>query len=294
MAYSQVPAHFARLIEVGEARINVVDVGDEGGTPVVFLHGGGPGCTGWNDWHAVGESLGEKHRRIYVDFPYYGGSSATRVHGPMFSAMADIVAGVAEALGLKRFHLVCQSFGGGGAIVLATRRPEMVMSLALTGVGVEYGVGAPYMAERVLKHFLFPMYAPRPTRDQMKTLLEVTEWYDPQLISDDLVDARFELAGSDQAIERFTDFGVLGDPEALAPYLPMNTVPTLLAYGDADPFVAADVPVHLFNAFPNSRLVMVKHASHHFPEEMPETYLSVIRPWFDECESRLAVGAENS
>ncbi|GCE44256.1 hypothetical protein Rhow_008554 [Rhodococcus wratislaviensis] len=31
---------------------------------------------------------------------------------------------------------------------------------------------------------------------------------------------------------------------------------------------------------------MVKDASHHFPEEIPDTYLSILVPWLLDCEAR--------
>ncbi|MGQ4601238.1 alpha/beta fold hydrolase [Nocardia sp. R6R-6] len=283
MAFTPMPKDRCRLIESGGVQVNVVDMGDPGSIPVLFLHGGGPGCSGWSDWHPVGEQLGEGYRRIYLDFPHYGASPAGRLKGPTYTALGAVIVDVLEALGVEQAHFVCQSIGGAAAIRLAADRPDLFSSMAVTGVVIEYGVVTPNISDKVAVAAIMPFLG-EPSPETMRELLAFAEWAEAESIPDDLVHARFEA--SMNHLERFSDPEVLGTSEDLGPYLDRNKVPTLVAYGDRDPWAPVEVPLHLFTRFENSRLVIVKGGSHHFPEERPDVYLSLIRAWLTEHEER--------
>ncbi|MGQ4619386.1 alpha/beta fold hydrolase [Nocardia sp. R7R-8] len=283
MRYAPAPAEAARLVSVGDAKLHVIDLGDQNATPVVFLHGGGPGCNAWTDWQQIGERLGDGYRRLYIDFPYYGDSSPTPIQGPIWTGLANLLTGVLESVDVSRAHFVCQSFGGAAAIVLAVERPELFLSLALTGTVLSRGVLTPPIADRVVRDAVGPYLDGGPTRDKMRTLLAAVEWFDASAIPDELVEARYQASSRAEHIERFTrQPDVMGEAQDLDPVLHLNHVPTLLAYGDRDPFAPAEVPLYLFTRFPRARLVLVKDGAHHFPEEIPDTYLAVLTPWLRE------------
>ena len=284
MTYLCAPDDACVRLKLADVVVNLYHTGPTDGTPVVFLHGGGPGCTGWNDWHPVGEQL-DGYRRLYVDLPQFGASSYGPIEGPQLTAYARILAGVLDELSVGAVHGVCQSFGGAVATRLAIDEPDRFLSLSLTGsTPFPYGVLSPMRLATVAAQALAPYYEGGPTPEKLRTLLAVAEWVDADRIPDELVAARFAISSSPEHLALQNIPHVRGVPEDLGPDLGRNTVPTLLAYGDRDPFAPAEIPVHLFSRFPDARLVLFKDASHHFPEEQPDRYLAVARPWLTECE----------
>jgi len=289
MTFIPAPLDRARRIEVSNATINVYDLGEVEATPIVFLHGAGPGCTGWLDWHPVGERLGDAYRRIYVDLPQYGDSSADPIEGPQYATYAGFVRELLDALELGSAHFICQSYGGSVALRLAFDEPERFVSLTLTGTPAPYGVISPSPLARVAGQVLAPYYDGGPTLEKLRTLIEQVEWVDPEAIPDGLVEARFSKCSSPEHLALREIKNVRGIPEDLGPDLGRNTVPTLLAYGDRDPFCPAEIPLNLFSRFPDARAIIFKNGSHHFPEELPEDYVTMVRPWLSECEARRKV-----
>ncbi|GAA5112087.1 alpha/beta fold hydrolase [Haloechinothrix salitolerans] len=103
------------------SELNVTTWGN--GTPVVFVHGSL--VTGVEEWHAQQPLAEEGFCLVVPDRRGYGGSPT--VHGEDFLRDAD---DVAELLG-DGAHVVAHSYGGLGAMLAASRRPEATLSLAL-------------------------------------------------------------------------------------------------------------------------------------------------------------------
>jgi pimeloyl-ACP methyl ester carboxylesterase len=100
------------------------------GEPVLLLHGifGHKG-----HWQALGDLLTPSYRVIAPDLPLHGRS---RSFGPEYGppdTMARAVYQLTAELGLDRFHVAGNSFGGGVAGVLAALYPKNVASLAFLG-----------------------------------------------------------------------------------------------------------------------------------------------------------------
>jgi pimeloyl-ACP methyl ester carboxylesterase len=97
------------------------------GDPLVVVHGGGGGAGEWL------QSMTElcEHHRIYVpDLPGFGRSQPLAgKYG--ISEFVDFLEGFTHALGLKRFHLVGHSLGGGIAMRYAVKFPHKVAKLVL-------------------------------------------------------------------------------------------------------------------------------------------------------------------
>ena len=102
-------------------------VADRGrGHPVLFVHGQ-PGLG--SDWDLVSERLAD-HRLLIVDRPGYGrsGEETLTIAGNV-EVLAEVVTGHDAA----PVTVVGHSYGGGVAIELAARRPELVSGLVLVG-----------------------------------------------------------------------------------------------------------------------------------------------------------------
>src|SRR5580765_4079565 len=110
------PEGTRKVVEVGGHDVAFHDVGD--GNPVVFLHGSGPGVTGWANFGANLPEL-QGIRAIVVDQPGFGASGRPEVYERNYlDIAADAVLGLMDALGLEQAGLVGNSMGGDVAVSL--------------------------------------------------------------------------------------------------------------------------------------------------------------------------------
>lgn len=124
-----------RELDVGGRRLRYLDLGGGDGVPVLLLHGFGADL---NSWMFTQPALAVGRRAIALDLPGHGGSS--KEVGAGDAALVDAAAGVLDALGLDRVHLVGHSLGGAIAALVVARRPARVASLTLiapAGLGPE-------------------------------------------------------------------------------------------------------------------------------------------------------------
>lgn len=111
-------------------RLFARDDGD-GATPIVFLHGFG-GCHGV--WRPVTDALSPGRRTIAYDLPGHGASLDWPDAGPAKIAVRAVSADL-DARGIEKFHLVGHSFGGAVATLLASAKPQSVVSLTVLAPG---------------------------------------------------------------------------------------------------------------------------------------------------------------
>ena len=77
-----------RYVDALGLRYHLLEFGE--GPPTVFLHGGGPGCTGWTDFGPCTPHFAAHRRVILVDLLQYGRSDKPAISGPMWDfALAD-------------------------------------------------------------------------------------------------------------------------------------------------------------------------------------------------------------
>src|ERR1700756_1516636 len=141
------------------------------GTPVVMLHGGGPGAAGMSNFGGNLPVFGERFRTLVVDQPGFGKSDKPPVEGNYFSFAAQALAGLLDELAIDRVHLVGNSLGGGTAVRFALNYPDRAGRLVLMGPGgLSLNLFAPDPTEGVkrLADFAAP---PGPSREKIGGVL---------------------------------------------------------------------------------------------------------------------------
>ena len=106
------------------------------GEPIIFQHG----YTGAHEsWDGVIERINDRYRCIAIDARGAGDSSHPEGGYTIEQLAADVV-GVADALGIERFHYVGQSMGGTIGFELGLSHADRLLSLTLSAPGPADGV----------------------------------------------------------------------------------------------------------------------------------------------------------
>src|SRR5512146_3073201 len=169
------------------------------GTPVVLLHGGGPGASGMSNFGRNLPVFAERFRTLVVDQPGFGKSDKPPVTENYFRFSAQALAGLLDELGIGRVHLVGNSLGGGTAVRFALSYPDRADRLVLMGPGgLSLNVFAPDPTEGVRRLAEFPA-PPGPSREKMAEFLR-TLVFDQRLITEELIDERFAAASEPESL----------------------------------------------------------------------------------------------
>jgi len=188
------------------ARLHYHLAGDHDGTPVVLLHGGGPGASAWSNFGRNLPVLAGQFRTLMLDQPGFGQSAAPPVAGHYFTFAAGALASLLDHLGISKAHLIGNSLGGGTAVRFALDYPDRAGKLVLMGPGgLSLNVFAPDPTEGVkaLMNFAAP---PGPSREKLATFLR-TLVFNPKHVTDELIDERYQLASQPSAIAALAAMG---------------------------------------------------------------------------------------
>ncbi|GAW37361.1 haloalkane dehalogenase [Roseovarius sp. A-2] len=253
---------------------------DEGaGPPLILLHGI---PTSSLLWRKVIPVLAQTHRVIAPDMLNYGQSDKPERADVSIAAQARLLVGLMDALGLGRVDLAAHDIGGGVAQIVAVRCPERLNRLVLanaicfdswpipefeplqeTGAETEISVDA---FDKMLRDFLPQGVAV------------------PDQLTGEAIDIMLQpWRGEDGKAALFRNFRRL-DPEytmAIARELEKLDLPTLVLWGDKDPFQKPDYAQRLADTIPGARLEWISGAAHWIMEEQPQAVADHIARFLD-------------
>jgi len=217
--------------DVGGRKISYAGAGADGDV-ILLVHGYGGDR---NSWLFLQEPLAARYRVYALDLPGHG-TSAKDVGDGALGVLADAVAGVLDALGAARAHLVGHSLGGAVVLAVAARDPGRIASLTLiapSGFGAEINAG-------YLRGF-----ADAQTRRELKPVVSQL-FADDSLVTRQLVDdvlAYKRLDGVDEALHALVDALLDGDAqraEGTAAVAALGgAVPVTVVWGSADRIIPA-------------------------------------------------------
>ncbi|WP_246210360.1 alpha/beta fold hydrolase [Nocardioides piscis] len=257
------------------------------GTPILFLHGSGPGATGWSNFHLNIGPLAERFRILAWDAPGWGKSDSAP------SAEYDHPAAVIEfldELGIEKVALVGNSMGGAVAVATAARYPDRISHLVTMGsasfpdVPPMFGPGdGPSEGLKVLVEGYR-----NPTPDTMRRLVEIMT-YSPRFATVELAEMRAAAARArPDHLENFLK-GV-GKPGPVSrPPSPSEVrsigVPALLIHGRDDRVVHFENSLRLVSMIANSRLVLINRCGHWAQIEHAEEFNRLVADFVTEGAS---------
>lgn len=262
-------------IEVEGLRIAYRRAGD--GAPLVLLHGyvGDGRAT----WQRQLDELADEFTVVAWDAPGAGRSSDPP-ESFRLPDYADCLAAFVSALGLDRPHVVGLSFGGGLALELYRRHPEVPKTLVLAGAYAGWaGSLPPDDVERRLQQALrlADLEPDHLVREVIPTL--VSESASAALVGEFAASmSQFHPAGLRAMARAFAEAD-------LREVLPCVDVPTLLLFGDRDVRAPLNVAHDLHAAIPGSQLVVLTGVGHLSCVEAPQRFNAEVRAFLRSVQS---------
>jgi pimeloyl-ACP methyl ester carboxylesterase len=241
-------------IDAGGIGTNYLEAG--AGSPVVLVHGSGPGVSAYANWRLTIPDLATEHRVLAPDMAGFGFSDRAASYG-MDTWVAQLD-GFLTALGLDRVSLVGNSFGGGLALSFATRWPERVDRLVLMGsVGVEFPI----------TRGLDAVWGYEPSIENMRAILDLFA-FDRGLVNDELAELRYRASTEPGVQEAFSAMfpaprqrwvDSMATPETAIAALPHET---LIIHGRDDKIIPLDNAYRLLQLISRSQLHVFGRCGH--------------------------------
>jgi pimeloyl-ACP methyl ester carboxylesterase len=267
-------------VDVGDTRLAFTDVGS--GSPVVWLHGSGPGATGMSNFGGNLAAFPD-HRNIVVDLPGWGDTPRPATDEPLIFHAAERVCRAMTALGIERAHLVGNSYGGAVAMRIATCHPERVDRLVLMAPGGVLPADAPPWPVGLDRLFAY-MADREPSREAMAEFVRLMV-FDETLATEALIDERYEA--SLRAHPELPTPPNFGD---LTPDLPLIAAPTLLVWGREDQTVPLTWAAELLAGIPDAELRVLPHCRHWVQYERAPEFNHIVREFLQGGAAAAAEG----
>ena len=254
---------FSRFMDVNGAHVHYRDEGK--GEVIMLLHGTGASLQTWDGWTA---ELTKKYRVLRLDLPGFGLTGPDGSHDYSMPHYVKFLDAFLTRLDISRVHIVGNSYGGHMAWEFAVAHPERTASLMLVDSAGYPRKKFPWTLQlartpglSAIFRWVTPRFLVR------KTLLDV--YGDDSKVTDALVDRYDALqlrAGNREAfVERVkTNF-----PDDTAKLAALK-MPSLVMWGDADPWIPIEYAHRFHDAIAGSELVVYQRVGHVPMEEVPD------------------------
>lgn len=263
-----------RVALAGGEHLAVQVVGS--GPDVLLLHGiPGRGSV----WDGVAARLAERHRVAVPDLLGFGESSRPRqaehlwAHGQRDALLAAI-----DRLGLGRAAVVGHDFGGPVALLLVAARPKLTTHLVLAATNAFPHTPIPFPLSTVTWPWIGPLAERAVLSGTALSAMLRLGVGRPRI----RIDQKAYVGDREQrrAIRTIFATSLRGLAERYGPIaesLPTMDVPTLVLWGDRDPFFPVEQGRRLAEAIPGSRFAVYEGAGHFLPEERAEAFAEDLR-----------------
>jgi pimeloyl-ACP methyl ester carboxylesterase len=246
------------MINAAGIKTHYHDVGPVDGSPVLMLHGSGPGVSAWANWRLNMDALAQQGNRVLA--PDLVGFGYTERPDDVYYSLdtwAQQVFDFMDALDVPKAAVVGNSLGGRIALDLAAAKPERITRMVLMGTP---GVGM------TLTEGLKQLRAYQPSLENMRRMLLDCFAVDPAIITDDLVRTRYEASMEPGVFETYTEMfserhgaSNLGITEEQVRGIGTRT---LLIHGREDKVIPVEVSWNMVRLLPDADLSVFARCGH--------------------------------
>ena len=249
------------------------------GHPLVLVHGGGPGASGWSNYNPNIPYLSQHFRVLAIDLPGWGQSQPVSYENRDNSgALAEFL----ETLGIAKAAVVGNSMGGASVIRLAYERPDLVSHLITMGSpsGVPGLFEAAGLTEgvKVLERAYF-----EPSMETVRALTEIMT-FDHSNVTDELIAERLKNTLAQKAhVDNWIGGHGKGPMVRLNQELiPTITAPTLLMHGRDDRVTTFSHAIRLAGMIRNSRALIVNRCGHWLQLEHAKEFNTMVHRFLED------------
>lgn len=249
------------------------------GEALFLLHGSGPGVSGWSNWGKTLPVFADRWRVIVPDLAGFGYTEFQDGLKYDIKLWVNHLIGIMDALDIAKASFVGNSFGGAVAIGLAVFAPDRVNKLVLLGTPAGEFIQTPGLRGA---------WEYEPSLSNMRQLMSLFP-YDQSLITEELVNARYEASarpGAHEALRKLIpqpaaegETVVKGFPAAA---LAKIVAPTLVVHGREDRVVPPACGLLIANSVPNADLHLFGHCGHWVQSEQPRRFATLVRDFLSE------------
>ena len=217
---TQTTPEIGKSIHAGGVMTNYHEAGS--GTPVILIHGSGPGVSAWANWRLAIPFFSERLHVFAYDQVGFGYSELPAQHAYGLGRWTEHLLSFMQAVGIKRAHLVGNSMGAAVALAAAVTHPEVVDRLVLMGpMGVRFPI----------VEGLDAVWGYTPSISNMKRLLAIFTYDHDRFVTDELAELRYRAS---------TRRGMQDSFSSMFPRPRQSGVDALAAYEDRLHEVRAD------------------------------------------------------
>ena len=239
-------------------------IGASNGT-AIFIHGSGPGASGWSNFkHNVSAFQEAGYRCIVYDQWGYGKTSKPQDVDHTLDFFVDGLVSLMDSADVTNAVLVGNSLGGAVALGLALRHPERVEKLILMAPGGIESRENYFSMPGIQAMVKYPMGSPEFTKQVLAQLLTQLV-YDPENVDEELVDERWATLETQNAHVLAT----MQIPD-LSDQLASIDINTLGFWGTEDRFCPASGTWKILQMKGNVQAELVNYCGHWVMSEYQE------------------------
>jgi pimeloyl-ACP methyl ester carboxylesterase len=267
----------SRSVQLPGVRVHYNEVGS--GTPLVCIHGGGPGASSWSNFATNIEALSKHHRLLLLDLPQFGKSEKVGIEGPRLTYHARVLRDFLDALKIDRAFFLGNSFGGQATIKAAIDYPDRVRAFAVIGSApVLHSIFTPMPVEGVKLIGAYYRGEGGPSMDKMRQILR-TLVFDAKAVTEDMVRERYE-ASIDPDLVRVNTTGAPAPRQDLTPEFPKVKAPALIIWGMDDRAGALDVGLLMLRTFQDAQMHIFSRCGHWAQVEHSDDFNELVLNFF--------------
>ena len=256
MSTEQKIPEIGNTIQAGGVKTNYHEAGS--GTPVILIHGSGPGVSAWSNWRLAISYLAERLHVFAYDQIGFGYTELPEQHTYSLERWTAHLFSFMQSVGVERAHLIGNSMGAAVALAAAVQHPERVNKLILMGpMGVRFPISEGLAA----------VWGYTPGVANMKQLIDIFA-YDRTLVTDELAEQRYLASirpGMQEAFSSMFPEPRQKSVDALALYedrLSDLRHSTLLFHGREDRVIPLITSQKLLNILPDVQLHVFSRCGH--------------------------------
>ena len=260
----------SRTIDAGGIETSYLEAGS--GETVLMLHGSGPGVSALANWQHNIPTLSQRFRVLAPDIVGFGATQRPDDIIYSLRTWTDHIWAFLDAHGIEKTAIVGNSLGGRIALQMATDAPDRITKMVLMG---SPGVGM------TPTEGLAALRAYEPSHEAMRELLRNYFAVDPAMITDELVETRYQASIADGAYEAYR--AMFFDPRHAGSELGITAnevraiaTPILLVHGREDKVVPLQVSFTMVALLPNADLHVFSACGHWTQIERADEFSALV------------------